>query len=68
MVPDIFCNLVNFEIMKLDTLLIPMLNTVQWWSINAMDIISDIKKKFDYTDAFIQRVKRTKIFLFMNIS
>lgn len=58
MIPEVYCNLISFEIMKLDKLLIPLLNTVQWSSIEAMDVMLYIKKNFDYTSAFVQRVKR----------
>lgn len=63
MVPDIFCNLVNFEILKLDKLLIPMLNTTKWSSTAAMDIMLDVKKNFDHSEAFIKRVNACAVFL-----
>lgn len=56
MVPDVFYNLINFELMKMDKLLIPLLNTVKWSSTGATNIMNDVMKNFNYSEAFIKTV------------
>jgi len=56
MVPDVFYNLINFELMKVDKLLIPLLNTIKWSSTGATNIMHDVMKNFNYSEAFIKTV------------
>lgn len=56
MVPDVFYNLINFEFMKMDKLLIPLLNTVKWSSTGATNIMNDVMKKFNFSETFIKTV------------
>lgn len=55
-VPDVFYNLINFELMKMDKLLIPLLNTIKWSSTGATNIMHDVMKNFNYSEAFIKTV------------
>lgn len=57
MVPNIFHNLLNFEILKMDKIIIPMLTTTTWSSNGAMDIMLNVSKNFDYSERFIKTVK-----------
>ncbi|XP_050528019.1 dynein axonemal heavy chain 8-like [Daktulosphaira vitifoliae] len=52
MIPPVFRNLINFEFMKLDKSLFPMMSVVTWSSYSAMDIMLDITKKFDCTEKY----------------
>lgn len=56
MVPDVFYNLINFELMKMDKLLIPLLNTVKWSSSGAMKTMHEVMYNFNYSEAFIKMV------------
>jgi hypothetical protein len=56
MVPDIYCDLINLEIMKMDRALIPILNVTKWSSTGAMEILLGITKSFDYSEGFIKTV------------
>lgn len=55
MIPVIFQSLVNFEILKMDKLILPMFTTT-WSSAESMDIMSVITKHFDYSETFIKMV------------
>jgi len=56
MVPDVFYNLINFELMKMDKLLIPLLNTIKWSSSGAMKTMHGVMYNFNYSEAFIKMV------------
>jgi len=55
MVPVIFHNLINFEILKMDKSILPMFTTT-WSSSEALPIMLNIMKCFDYSETFIKTV------------
>jgi len=55
-VPNIYQNLIHFEIMKLDKAISPLLDTITWWSSDAMSVIDDINTKLMLTDRFMTSV------------
>lgn len=56
MVPNLYRNLMNFEIMKMDKLMLPMLDTITWSSSGAMDVMSKVMMNFNYSETFIRTV------------
>jgi len=52
-VPNIYQHLINFEMMKMDKAILPLLNTVTWWSTDAMSIMLDIDTKITLSDRFL---------------
>lgn len=56
MVPDIYCNLVNLEILKMDKALIPILSVTKWSSTEANETLLRITDCFNYSERFIKMV------------
>lgn len=56
MVPDIYCNLINVEIVKMDEALVPLLNVTKWSSTRAKDTLLRITECFNYSERFIKTV------------
>lgn len=56
MVPNLYRNLLNFEIMKMDKSMLPMLDSTTWSSSGAMDVMSNVMTNFNYSERFIRTV------------